>query len=705
MTEESVRFSPELSEKARPVEWLETNGLGDYASGTDCACNSRRYHGLLVANLPRTGRHVLLSNIEDWLSVGGKKYALSSRRHPGVYYPDGAACQTDFAPFPWPRFTYAAGNCRVTRELMLLRGRHTLLVRYTLTCPRRKKPVTAALQVSPLLAFRPFHSLTHKNDAVSGDIGTACSGFSIRPYGDLPTLFFQSDGNFTFVPSPLWIERVEYTEEEKRGFDFQEDLFLPGCFTFSLRTDESLIVAASLDEIAPAGGEASLLQGETLSSLWEEEAARRSGELSKKTTLRGYLAARNSAFLITDPSGNGSLLAGYHWFDSWGRDTVIALPGTAFLAGRRAEGKAILDRITRGMTGGRIPNTFTPDGAPKGDNSADASLGFAWCVQELIASFSGEKNAAEAKKDLAAQYLPALCQIIGAYSTGGVPDVAMDEDGLLRVGTPDTQLTWMDAQVSGRPVTPRCGWPVEIQALWFNTLSLARNMARACGAAVPCPSLNLEKMRRAFARRFLMPDGALCDVWRPADEGGPDASLRPNQIFAISLPYNILEMRYAAPVVDIVTKELLTPFGLRTLSRESPLFRPSYGGSPEQRDGAYHQGCIWPWLLGPYADALFKVEAYIFRGRPNAEPRMARIVTDFLTKITPLFTQHLREAGLGHISEIFSATEPYDSDGCIAQAWSEGEVLRALLTARKRSRAAYDRWEKKLLPLPASLLG
>ena len=695
MSRESQQFSPELPEGARPVEWLETNGLGGYASGTDCACNSRRYHGLLVINLPGIGRHVLLSNVEDWLLAGGKKYALSSRRHPGVYYPDGPRFQTAFAPFPCPSFTYEAGGFRVTRELMLLQGRNVLLIRYTLARTARKGPSSASLQVAPLLAFRSFHSLTHKNDALCGSISPACSGFSIHPYKELPPLTFQSDGNFTFVSSPLWIERVEYTEEERRGFDFSEDLFLPGSFTLSLQNGESAIFAVSPDGITPADGEQVLLKGRTLTALWEEEENRRR-RLPAKASIRTYLAAQSGAFLITDPSGHGSVLAGYPWFDSWGRDTLIALPGTAFLAGRREQGKAILDRIGRNLRDGRVPNTFTPDGAPKGDNSADASLAFAWCAQELISSLSGKKDSAREKKDLMAEYLPVLSQIIEAYGSGGVPHVTMDEDGLLRVGTPDTQLTWMDAQVSGHPVTPRWGWPVEIQALWFNTLSFARHAAKICGAEVPGQSLNLENMRKSFARRFVMPDGTLCDVWRPAGEGGPDASLRPNQLFAISLPYNILEMRYAAPVVEAVTRELLTPYGLRTLSKDSKLFRPVYQGGPSERDGAYHQGCVWPWLLGAYADALFKVEAYIFRGRSNAGARMEKAVSGFLTEITPLFTKHLTEACVGHISEIFSATDHYSPDGCVAQAWREGDVLRALCTATKCSPEAYDRWERKL---------
>lgn len=354
---------------------------------------------------------------------------------------------------------------------------------------------------------------------------------------------------------------------------------------------------------------------------------------------------------------------------------------------------AVLKRITASISDGLIPNTFTVDGAPSGYDCIDSSLWYAWAVQSLLSAISKHRGEAALRKEVLGFAAPALYGIIGAYRKGHILFVSADESGFLDVGTPNTQLTWMNVQINGRPVTPRNGHPVEIEALWYNTLALAHHIALQRKDPDPCSTKELAAMRTVFRKRFLLPDGSLRDVWRSEEDGGPDNSVRPNQLFAAALPFPVLEPEKAEGVVKIAREKLLTPFGLRTLSPDDPAFCPNYAGSPAERGRSYHQGTVWPWLLGVYADALFKTTEAVSAGKRTV---MSGVVTDFLNTISPLFTRHLSESCLGHISEIFSGTEPWAPHGSIAKAWSEAEVYRALLLARAADPKAYERWEKHL---------
>ncbi len=690
--------------KKQPVpssacEWLETNGLGDYASATTEGINTRRYHGLLVANLGELDRHVLLSCTEDWLVAGSRTWPLSSRHHPFTIYPEGVRQLSGFTNSPCPTFTYKAGSFLVTKSILLIHGEHTVLMRYHVESTAQKAPTDSlTLRISPLLAFRSFHALTHANmdlQVKTYPVSSAANGFKIQPYNTLPALFMQVSGLFDFLPSPEWVNVVEYPVEQARGFDYSEDLFSPGLLEIHLLPGEDVIVSASTSEIK-AGPQTH----QPLEALWAGEMERRSAAAHAKAYAKfsepeKVLAQSSACFLTRTPCSRAMVMAGYHWFGSWGRDTLIALPGVTFLAGRIEEGTDVLTCMAKNASDGIIPNTYTGGGQAGGYNSVDASLWYAWACQLLLEKLRKKKLTREAQafQDICA---PAVYAIIDAYRKGRVPFARVASSNMLEVGTPGTQLTWMDAQVNGKPVTPRNGYPVEIQALWYNTLAFGHELARKRGDPDPYPASSLRALRSVFEAKFVKEDGSLYDVWLHSNEGGPDAAVRPNQLLCVSMPCPIAPESSWKAITDRVTEELLTPFGLRTLSPSHPSFAPHYAGDAASRDGAYHQGTVWPWLLGPYTDAIVKTCRISSPDKAKQQRALDKAARKLLDTVTPLFTRHLCEAGIGHLSEIFSATEPYAPDGTIAQAWSEGEVLRMLQLLKKNAPDAYKEWAGRL---------
>ncbi len=655
-------------------EWLETNGLGGYASSTIPCCNTRKYHGLLVANLANPeGRYVLLSALEESLTGQGKEFYISCRKHPGVYHPHGQEYMLSMENNLWPVFKYKIGDMVITREVMMVHKRSLTLVRYQAVQDEGSRlHVPLTLVIKPLLAFRNFHSLTHANVDLQVKTSPVQGGFSIHPYGPLPTLFMQLSAHHRFYPSPDWVRDVQYLVEEERGYEAQEDLFLPGVFEIPLDRETPVVLAASTE-----------LVEEPLENLWQAESERRTARQAAclsatggASPLMGHLAERAADFLIETPHKTPALLAGYHWFDAWGRDTCIALPGLSLYAGREEEGVRQLISIGSSARNGLIPNCFAPDGLNHAYNSVDASLLFVWTVQQ----FDSAGVCPDVIRD---KCWPVIKSILDAFMAGPAPTVFVDNAGLLHAGSPETQLTWMDATVHGRPVTPRHGCPVDINALWYNALAYADDLARRYGESWRYGPDLFGNMRKAFKERFWVRyrgGGYLADVWR---DGHQDTSLRPNQLFAVSLPHAILndpEMQHQ--LVEAVRKTLLTPFGLRTLAPGDPDYKPVYFGRGEARDGAYHQGTVWPWPLGCYGDALLKVSRDV--------PRDAG---ELLETLTPLFVKHLARAGLGSISEVFDASPPHYPNGCIAQAWSVAEVLRLLRLLYQAAPEVFVRWE------------
>ncbi len=660
--------------KSLRKEWIETNGLGDYASSSLICCNTRKYHGLLVADLESpVGRHVLLSSLEESLLVGGRELCFSCRKHPGVFYPRGNEHLEEMDAGEWPVFRYRFGEVTLTRELMLIPGHRLLLVRYEVRGTAPDTP-PVVLRVKPLLAFRNAHDLTRANPALRPETLSAPSGICLRPYEALPPLFMQVEGGFIFNAAPDWCFNVEYLVERERGFAYQEDLFQPGQFEIRLVPGKPVFLTASTEALQTEHGH------NVIGEIWRREVERRMGLAASSESLEGHLAREGERFLVRRPDGGLAVTAGYHWFGSWGRDTLIALPGLTFYAGRPEEGTDVLLGLGSAVRDGLIPNVFSADGN-HAYNSADASLWYVWAVQMLL-------QVDPQRMGFVKEHCwPAIKEILRAYAGGQVPFVHADEEGFLDVGDEQTQLTWMDAVVDGRPVTPRHGQPVEISALWYNALAFADHLARRFDEPHWQDSVDQrDRMRAVFVHRHWIKDyrgDYLADVWR---DGERDFRVRPNQLFAVSLPFPILEEDNYASVVSRVRQCLLTPCGLRTLAPSANEYCSLYEGGPGERDKAYHQGTVWPWLLGAYGDALLRA-AWDEEGAAR----------DLLHTLTPLFGSHLGGAGIGSISEIFDGDPPHLPNGCIAQAWSVAECLRLLNRLGKVAPQAYAQWENALL--------
>ncbi len=674
--------------KSLRKEWLETNGLGSYASSSLVCCNTRKYHGLLVAKLDNpAGRYVLLSALEESLLIAGKEAAISCRKHPDVYYPCGHELLQEVTLGNIPTFVYRFGDLHIIRQIMMLHKQNVTLIRYSMQSgtavnqdqhmPQQDIPHSATLRVKPLLAYRNMHALNAANIDLQVKTWPAKEGFCIRPYNALPPLFMQSSASFSFHPSPDWYHNIEYMIEATRGFSNHEDLFQPGIMDIELHKDTPVIISAAMEDVLENLG--------PLDALWEAEVTRRAAvntTMEHVPALDAHLQREGQRFIMTEQTPQGeeqAIVAGYHWFEAWGRDTCIALSGLTFGSNQEEEGWNILNRLAKGAVNGRIPNMFSSDGN-HAFNCIDASLWFGWAAQTAYAS------SPDAPKRFREHCWPFIKSVIENYASNTVPHVHCDAEGFLHVGSPDTQLTWMDASVHGKAVTPRHGCPVEINALWYNLLNFARVVAKSYGEKYPhmlCHQRSLDKMPAIFKERFWIEkpqNSHLADCWRPE---GVDASLRPNQLFAVGLPYPILEEEYWGDVVQSCRNALLTPFGMRTLAPSDHRYHTLYKGTPEERDGAYHQGTVWPWPLGIYADALLRVA---WDTESAAQ--------ELLEMLTPLLTTHLVEAGVGTLSEIFMADPPHLPDGCVAQAWSVAELIRLLALLREKAPQAMSNWEK-----------
>jgi predicted glycogen debranching enzyme len=628
-------------------EWLETNGLGGYASSTIICCHTRKYHGLLVANLDEPGgRFVLLSKCEDSIVIDAREYFLTIHKYPLTYHPENKNYLNEYSQEIAPHFTFHIGNTVLHKELMLLPEENTLLIRYHL----KKADASLHLKVRPFLAYRNIHELAAENDSLGRETEIISRGVAISPYEGMPSLFMEVGGAYDYHPQPLWYRDFEYEEEQKRGFPCREDLFAPGHFGLVLSEGEEATFSFSTNE-----------QKFDIGRLWKSESRRREDmeKVTAKQSLASMLEASARHYVIKNRKGKRSIVAGYHWFYEWGRDTLISLPGLTFHAGRIEEGIEILDHMGGLRKNGFIPNNISEADEAIAYNSVDASLWFFWCIQEFLKVTGNYSLVLE-------RFWPALYDIVLAYYGGRTEQVSFLENGLLRVGTESTQLTWMDAKVNDIPVTPRHGCPIEINALWYNALCLTKELSQIFGIGIDKINLAnlINEVTISLNKCFWISEkGYLADLWMP-ESGTRDESMRPNQIFAVSLPYCTLNLEKKALVVKRVTEELLTPYGLRTLSRTDRGYQGHYGGFPEERDGAYHQGTVWPWLLGHYGEALLKV---------SGDPSQVRLT---LKPILDSLFDHLSDAGIGHISEIFSGDYPHQPDGCIAQAWSVAEVLR-----------------------------
>jgi predicted glycogen debranching enzyme len=636
-------------ETALSREWLETNGIGGFSSSTITGLNTRRYHGLLTAaTTPPVGRLVLLSKLEETLTIDGRRYELSANQYPGVVHPEGFRYQTGFRLDPFPVFTYEAEGVRLEKRVFMVQGENTTVVQYDVRpYSEGRTAVAILLEVRPLIAFRDYHSTTHENGALNANVETQDRSTTVKPYSDLPALHFAHDAAQVDT-NGFWYRNFQYAVEQERGLDFAEDLFSPCAFTFDLNATSKINIIASTErrDVAKADAyrQAEIERRELLSGKFEDD------------RVISTLTAAADQFIVARERCK-TVIAGYHWFADWGRDTMIALPGLTLTTGHAEIAKSILAEFAAHVDQGMLPNRFPDAGETPEYNTVDATLWFFEAVRSLL-QYTNDFEFVRAN------LYAVLTDIIDWHVKGTRYQIHVDKDGLLFSGEPGVQLTWMDAKVGDWVVTPRTGKAVEIQALWYNALRLMEDLAEKFGDEA---NQKQYKTMAAFARKSFNEQfwneqiGCLYDVVNGADR---DASIRPNQVFAISLANSMVSTARAKSILRIVERELLTPRGLRTLSPNDSRYIGRYEGDPRSRDGSYHQGTVWPWLMGSYITAYAKT----FGERAGRK---------FATEWLKNFDDHLREACLGQVSEIFDGDPPHTPRGCVAQAWSVAELLRA----------------------------
>jgi len=644
-------------ERAVRTEWLVTNGVGGYASSSVIGLNTRRYHGLLVAaTTPPVGRIVMLAKCEETVCIGEAPYELSTNRYVGATYPDGYMHQTGFKLDPDPVFSYRLGGLEFEKRIFMVHGKNATVIEYG----PFSQPVK--LEIRPLLAHRDHHTLTRSNSEYNPRVEVQNGYLRIQPYDGLPPLYLSHNAD-RFDMESNWYYSFEYLQELHRGLDAQEDLHCPGRMTYYLQEgDKALLVAGVSPE------DVGLVKEIRLSESHRLDVVMGAGD-----SLERALRKAADAFVVKRKDGLSTLLAGYPWFTDWGRDTMISLPGLTLVTGRFAEARSILEAYAAACRQGMIPNRFPDFGEEPDYNTVDASLWFFYAV-DAYSRYTGDL-------DFVREVLwPVLVDIINWHVKGTRYGIGVAADGLLRAGEPGTQLTWMDAKVGDWVVTPRQGKPVEINALWYNALMVGSGLGDCFGDPVfahTCLTA-ANACRASFLTSFWNED-ARC-LYDCIDDDVRDDSIRPNQIFALSLPYRMLREEQERAILEVVERDLITPVGLRSLSRSSPSYQGRYGGDQRARDGAYHQGTVWTWPIGAFVDAWVRL------GGDSDEIRQEA------RKFVEPFREHLSESCIGQISEIFEGDSPHTARGCFAQAWSVAEVLRIyveIIQGRKPTHTAH----------------
>ncbi len=650
--------------EALSEEWLVTNGLGGYASGTIAMCNTRKYHGLFVPSLPVHGRTVLLSRLDDSLVLNDHVHHLAGAERPGGELSLPALEFIDKFTLRGlvPEWELSVGPVRLKKTIVFVHDESTVYVVYT-----HHGGPSVKLRLRPYPTFRP-HDVSPTDDPSRYGVRLEDQGLLVSLRDDVPPMRLKlvSDCVEPFVALSERTRKLHYRVEAARGYPATEVLQSPGYFECTLEPTKSLAFCASLHDWP------SLSRSPQDVLVWEQEreakllercgakardpVAARLGLAADQFIIKPRHRAPDAAWANATGQDLRSVIAGYPWFTDWGRDTMISLEGLALCTGRTREAAAILRTFQHHVRDGLVPNYF-PEGEQSGVyHTADATLWFFHAVERYL----------EYTQDLGLvrDLWPTLADIIAKHLQGTRFGIGVDpKDGLLRQGESGFQLTWMDAKVDDWVVTPRRGKAVEINALWFNALELMKVWAGALGEN---PAPYAEAAGRAYtafnARFWNESAGCLFDILD--GEHGDDPSIRPNQVFSISLTHPVLARERWSPVMSVVRRELLTPVGLRTLSPKHPDFKPTYDGDLRSRDAAYHQGTVWPWLLGHYVDAVLKLS----KGDSGEAMGVLEGVLE-----------HLSGATLGQISEIFDATPPYHSRGCMAQAWSVAETLRVWL--------------------------
>ena len=619
-------------------EVLSTNRAGGYSSTTVVCCNTRKYHGLLVLPISEFGgeNHVLLSSLDETVVQHGQSFNLGIHKYPGVYEPRGHKYIVDLAYDPLFTLTYRVGGVVLKKEILMVHNEAQLMVRYTLEDAHSE----TFLRLKPFLAYRNVHALSKANKMANTKFD------HVELYVGFPALNMQLSKENEFIPVPDWYYNIEYLEEKNRGYDYKEDLFVPGYFEVPIKKGESIIFSASTEEVKTS----------TLKRKFQQMENKR----ERRDDFESCLTYSASQFIVHEGKDT-EVVAGYPWFGRWGRDTFIALPGLTLAAGANLKDcKEVLDTMARQLHNGLFPNIGKGDKAAY--NSIDAPMWFFWAVQEYDKA-QGEPGV------VWKNYGGKMKSILTAFREGVNPGLRMDPSGLIWARQPGKALTWMDAVVRGVPVTPRAGYAVEINALWYNAVCY---MLKLAGEAKDQSFIKEwqdmpELIRKSFVETFWNEEyGYLADY---VDDEGQNLDVRPNQVFACSLMYSPLTDDMKERVLRVVTKELLTQKGLRTLSPKNPKYHGHYEGNQDERDNAYHQGTVWPWLIGAYIEA--NLQLYGKQFLPEAK------------ELLEGFEEDMTVYGLCSVAEVYDGDPPHHPNGSISQAWSVGEILRSMELIRK----------------------
>ena len=630
-------------------EYVRSNRAGSYCSTTLIYCNTRKYHGLLVSPVENLDgdRHVLLSSFDETIIERENEFNLGIHKYQGdIYSPRGHKYIRDFLADPIPTLIYRVGGVVMTKESLLVEKEEQLLIRYTIN----ESDVPIRLRFRPFLAFRNMHTLSKANLYANTRVKFVPNGVKSKLYDGYPFLNMQFSSKVEFITAPDWYYGIEYNKELRRGYDYKEDLFVPGYFEMRAQKGDVILFSASTTEAKP----------EQLKRKFTFELGKRIPRDSFKNCLIN--AAQQ---FIVKKNKRTEIIAGFPWFGSWGRDTFISLPGLTLAIGDVSTCKDVLDSQVAKLKNGLFPN-MGPDDNPA-FNSVDAPLWFFWAVQQYIREVKSFTSVWR-------NYGKAMKSILQDYRNGTSFGIIMHENGLIYQGVPGKALTWMDAVVNGKPVTPRMGYAVEINALWYNAILFSLDLAKRTKDDdfikewESFPAL----IKDSFINTFWdSKKGYLADV---VDGDFKDWSVRPNQIIAASLEYSPLDIEIKKAVLNVVERDLLTPRGLRTLSPKNENYKGIYKGTQEQRDIAYHQGTVWPWLLEHFC------EVYMNLHKESGIGFLENLINDF----EPVMI----ELGIGTIPEIFDGDPPHRARGAISQAWSVAALLRIIqrfekMTGRK----------------------
>jgi predicted glycogen debranching enzyme len=619
-------------------EILRSNRAGAYISTTINGCNTRKYHGLLVCPISKFGgeKHVLLSSLDETIIENGSEFNLGIHRYQGgTYEPKGHKYIRNVEFVRIPKITYRVGNVVLTKEQLLVEKEQQVLTKYTLV--ECAKPIK--LRFKPFLAFRQIHQLSKANMYANRKFGKADNGISIKLYEKYPNLYMQFSKKPEFIPVPDWYYNIEYVKELHRGYDYLEDLFVPGYFELPIKKGESIIFAAGTVEANPV----SLKQ-----QFSKEENSR-----SERSTFLSSLDNAAEQFVM-HKNDETDIIAGFPWYDSITRQTFISLPGLCLSLNDPKNCKNVLDSYLRYLKNGFFPDQIHQKNMTY--NSADAPLWFIWTIMQYYKKY---KHPIQVWKE----YGGAILEILKAYKNSTLKYVGTTREGLIYAQKENTPLTWMNSSVDGRPVVQRDGLAVEINALWYNALCFSVELAGLAGDQIFAEQWKgmIKKVGDAFLSTFWNEGhDHLADVVK---DKKPDWSVRPNMVIAVAMEYSPLSIEQQKSVLNVAERKLLTKRGLRTLSPDNLRYKGVVEGGPNERELAIHQGTVWPWLI------QFFVEAYLKIHKKSGLPFVKQIMEDFEDDMT--------EHCIGTMSEMYNGTPPHKAKGAISQAWSVAGVVRA----------------------------